>query len=156
MLKRVHLVAAILAPLCLVTFFLSTVLTELFGSHAAVAQLKGLIVTPGLWIMIPAIAAAGGSGMFLGKSRQGRLVDAKRKRMPLIAANGLLVLVPCAIVLNRWAAAGSFDAAFYVVQTIELIAGAVNFVLMGLNMRDGLRLARPARELRAGQGDCAA
>ena len=139
--KRAHLIAAILAPLCLVVFFLSTVLTELFGSQAAVAQLKALIVTPGLWIMIPAMAAAGGSGVLLGKSRKGRLVDAKRKRMPFIAANGLLVLVPCAIVLNRWAAAGSFDTSFYVVQAIELIAGAANFVLMGLNVRDGLRLA---------------
>lgn len=139
--KRAHLVAAILAPLCLVTFFLSTVIVELFGSHAAVAQLKALIVTPGLWIMIPAMAAAGGSGMFLSRSRKGRLVDAKKKRMAFIAANGLLVLVPCAIVLSRWAGAGAFDSTFYVVQAIELIAGAANFVLMGLNMRDGLRLA---------------
>jgi len=139
--KRAHLVAGILAPLCLVTFFLSTVLTELFGSPAAVAQLKALVVTPGLWIMIPAIAAAGSSGMFLAKSRKGRLVDAKKKRMPFIAANGLVVLVPCAIVLNRWAAAGAFDTSFYIVQTIELIAGATNFALMGLNVRDGLRMA---------------
>lgn len=141
MIKRAHLVAGLVALLCLVTFFLSTVLTELFGSHAAVAQLKALIVAPGLWIMIPAMAAAGGSGMFLGKSRKGRLVDAKRKRMPFIAANGLLVLVPCAVVLNRWAAAGSFDTTFYLVQAIELIAGAANLVLMILNTRDGLRMA---------------
>lgn len=139
--KRAHLVAGILAPLCLATFFLSTVLAELFGSHEAVAQLKALIVSPGLWIMIPAMAAAGGSGMFLGKSRKGRLVDGKKKRMPFIAANGLLVLMPCAIALNRWAAAGTFDTTFNVVQAIELIAGAANFVLMGLNVRDGLRMA---------------
>jgi len=139
--KLAHRVAGILAPLCLLTFFVSTVMTELFGSHAAVAQLKALIVTPGLWIMIPAMAAAGGSGLFQARSRKGRLVDAKKKRMPLIAANGLLVLVPCAIVLNRWAAAGSFDTTFYVVQAIELIAGAINFVLMGLNVGDGLRMA---------------
>lgn len=105
------------------------------------AQLKALVVAPGLWILIPAMAAAGGSGMFLGTSRKGRLVEAKKKRMPLIAANGLLVLIPCAIVLNRWAAAGSFDTIFYVVQAIELIAGATNFALMGLNVRDGLRMA---------------
>ena len=139
--KRVHLIAGILAPLCLVSFFLSTLVVELFGSHATVAQLKALIVTPGLWIMIPAIAATGGSGPFLSKSRKGRLVDAKKKRMPFIAANGLLVLVPCAIVLDRWAAAGSFDTSFYAVQAVELIAGATNFVLMGLNVRDGLRMA---------------
>ena len=139
--KRAHLIAGILAPLCIDTFIVSTLLLELYGSHSAVAQLKAMIVTPGLWIMIPAIAAAGGSGMFLGKSRKGRLVGAKKMRMPFIAANGLLVLVPCAIVLNRWAAAGTFDTTFYVVQTIELIAGATNFVLMGLNVRDGLRMA---------------
>jgi hypothetical protein len=79
--------------------------------------------------------------MFLARSRKGRLVDAKKKRMPFIAANGLLVLVPCAIVLHRWAAAGSFDISFYVVQVIELIAGATNLALMGLNARDGLRMA---------------
>lgn len=139
--KRAHVVAGVLAPLCIATFFLSTILTEVFGSHAAVAQLKSLIVAPGLWIMVPLMVAVGGSGMFLAKSRQGRLVDAKKKRMPLIAVNGLLVLVPCAIVLNRWAAAGSFDAVFYVVQAIELIAGATNLALMGFNARDGLRLA---------------
>ena len=139
--KRAHLIAGLLALLCLVAFFVSTVLLESFGSPAAVAQLKALIVTPGLWIMIPAMAAAGGSGTFLGRSRKGRLVDAKRRRMAFIAANGLLVLVPCAVMLNRWAAAGSFDAAFYGVQAIELLAGATNLVLMGLNVRDGLRLA---------------
>jgi hypothetical protein len=135
-----HRIGGILAPLCVATFFLSTVLIELLGTHAAVAQLKSLIVTPGLWILIPAIAAAGGSGMYLSTSRKGRLVDAKKKRMPFIAANGLLVLVPCAIVLNRWAAAGSFDTSFYLVQAIELIAGAANLTLMGLNVRDGLRM----------------
>ena len=139
--KRAHLIAGILAPLCIATFFLSTVFTELLGTHAAVAELKSLIVTPGLWIMVPLMAAAGGSGMFLARSRKGRLVDSKKKRMPFIAANGLLVLVPCAILLNRWAAAGSFDTAFYVVQAIELVAGATNLTLMGLNTRDGLRMA---------------
>ena len=91
--------------------------------------------------MVPLMTAAGGTGMFLARPRKGRLVDAKKKRMPFIAANGLLLLVPCAIVLNRWAAAGSFDTAFAVVQAIELVAGATNLALMGLNARDGLRMA---------------
>ena len=146
--KRAHLIAGMLATLCIATFFLSTLLTECFGSHAAVAQLKSLIVAPGLWIMVALMAAAGGSGMLLSKSRKGRLVDVKKKRMPFIALNGLLVLVPCAIVLNRWAAAGSFEPAFYVVQLIELIAGATNLTLMGLNARDGLRLAGRLRSPR--------
>lgn len=127
-------------------FFLFTILVELFGSHAAVSQLKSRIVTQGLWIVVPLMAAAGGSGMLLAMSRKGRLVDAtKKKPMPSIAANGLLVLVPCAIVPHSWAAAGSFDTTFYVVQAIELIAGATNLALMGINARDGLRKAGQLR-----------
>ena len=66
--KFAHRIAGILAPLCIATFFLSTILVELFGSHTTVAQLKSLIVTPGLWILIPAMAAAGGSGMLQRQS----------------------------------------------------------------------------------------
>ena len=146
---RVHSIAAILALLCVATFFSSTVLIELLGSPAAVAQLKSLIVAPGLWVLVPAIALAGGSGLFMARSRRGRLVDAKKKRMPFIAANGLLVLVPCAIVLDRWASAGAFDAPFYALQAVELVAGALNLWLMGLNVRDGLRMAG---RLRGGRG----
>lgn len=139
--KLVHRLAGLLAMLCVATFFTATVLTELFGSPDAVARLKSLIVTPGLWILIPAIAATGGSGMFLGRTRRGRLVDAKKKRMPFIAANGLLVLVPCALLLDRSAGAGAFDARFCALQGLELAAGALNLTLMGLNLRDGMRLA---------------
>ena len=140
MLKRLHLTASLLALLCIATFFLSTLLSETMGSHSSVAQIKHLIVSPGLWVLIPAMILAGASGTFLNRTRRGRLVDSKKKRMPFIAANGLLVLLPCAIALNFWASAGTFDARFYMVQAIELIAGAINLVLMGLNARDGLRL----------------
>ena len=139
--NRAHLVAGVLATACIATFFLSTILVEALASREAVSYLKSLIVTPGLWILVPAIAIAGGSGFFLARSRSGRLVDAKKKRMPFIAANGVLVLLPCAIVLDRWAAAASFDTMFYAVQAIELLAGATNLTLMGLNIRDGLRMS---------------
>ena len=139
--KKVHSIASLLATLTIATFFLSTVTVELFGSHEAIARVKHLIVIPGLFILVPAIAAAGGTGRFLSKSRQGKLVDAKKKRMPFIAANGLLILIPCAIVLNAWASGGRFDGMFYLVQGIELLAGAVNLTLMSLNIRDGLKLA---------------
>ena len=139
--KKIHLIAGMLATLTIATFFLSTLGTELFGTHETVAMVKAWIVMPGLFILVPAIAATGGSGMFLSKSRQGRLVDAKKKRMPFIAANGLLVMIPCAIVLNRWAAAGTFDTTFYVVQALELLVGAVNLTLMGMNIRDGIKMS---------------
>jgi len=59
-----------------------------------------------------------------------------RQNKPVIAATGLLVLMPCAIVLNQWTSAGSFDRRFYFVQVIELIAVAINLALMGLKTRD--------------------
>ena len=116
-------------------------LSDGLGSESAIARLKSLIVIPGLFILVPAIAITGGSGFFLSRSRHGRLVDAKKKRMPFIAANGLLILVPCAIVLDRWAAAGSLGTAFYAIQALELAAGATNLALLGMNMRDGLRMS---------------
>jgi hypothetical protein len=140
-LQRIHLAAGLLATLCIAVFLIATIGVELAGSPQAVAQVKAAIVAPGLWILIPALAAAGGSGMALARQRQGRLVQSKRRRMPFVAANGLLVLLPCALVLQNWATAGRFDAAFYAVQAAELLAGGANLVLMGLNLRDGLRLA---------------
>ena len=64
----------------------------------------------------------------------------KTKRMPLIAANGILVLFPSALFLASKARAAEFDTVFYAVQALELAAGAVNMALLGLNMRDGLKM----------------
>jgi hypothetical protein len=139
--NRVHLIAGFIATLTIASFFLSTVFVELFGSHEAVATLKSLIVLPGLFILVPAMAATGGSGFHLSKSRQGRLTDLKKKRMPLIAANGMIVLIPCAILLDKLASAGTFNTMFYAIQAIELVADATNLVLMGLKIRDGLKLS---------------
>lgn len=60
--------------------------------------------------------------------------------MPLIGANGLLVLLPAAIYLQSKASAGAFDTGFYAVQVVELVAGAANLAMMGLNIRDGLKM----------------
>lgn len=71
--KKAHLVAGVLATLTVAVFYVSTVLVGLFGSYAAVATVKSLIVLPGLLILVPAIAITGGSDAYLAKSRQGRL-----------------------------------------------------------------------------------
>ncbi len=139
--QDIHFTAGVLATLTIATFFISTVFVELFGTHEAVATVKSLIVLPGLFILVPAIAATGGTGFALSKSRKGRLVQTKQKRMPFIGANGVLVLIPCAIFLDRWASAGAFDTTFYIVQGIELVAGAINLTLMSMNIRDGLRMS---------------
>jgi len=36
--------------------------------------------------------------------------------------------------------AGEFATVFYAVEAIELVASAMNITLLGLNMRDGLKM----------------
>jgi hypothetical protein len=45
-----------------------------------------------------------------------------------------------------WARAGRFDTGFYLVQALELIAGAINITLLTRNMRDGLRMTGRLRK----------
>jgi hypothetical protein len=145
MIKIIHPVAGVLAILTIATFWLSTALSELFASHAIVTMVKTAIPW-GFLLLIPALAGAGGSGFALAKGRRAGLVGAKIKRMPLIAANGILVLIPSALFLAFKARAAEFDTSFYVVQALELAAGAANITLLGLNIRDGLRMkGRPGR-----------
>lgn len=137
--SKLHGIFGAIALLCIATFWVSTVVSELFLHHFAVVTVKNAVLA-GMWLLIPAMAATGGSGFALAKGRAGRLVGVKARRMKLVAANGLLVLLPSAFVLASWANAGRFDGAFYALQGVELLAGAVNITLLALNMRDGLRL----------------
>ena len=136
----IHRFAASVSILCIALFFSATIFVELLGTAESIAIVKSLIVWPGLFILVPAIALTGGSGFALAQSRNGKLVEQKKKRMPFVGVNGIFVLVPCAIFLDRWASSGSFDTYFYIVQCVELLAGAINLVLMGMNMKDGLRM----------------
>ena len=139
MTRIIHPLAGALALLTIATFWLSTVLTELFAPQAVVVAVKSAIPW-GFLLLIPALMVTGGSGFALAKERRGGLVGTKIKRMPLIAGNGLLVLIPSALFLAFKAKDGAFDGVFYAVQALELVAGATNIVLLGLNMRDGLRM----------------
>lgn len=136
----VHAIAGTAAMLIIACFWTSTLVAEVFLDYAAVAAVKHAVVY-GLFLLVPLMAATGGSGFALGKTRKGWLLDQKKKRMAIVGANGLLVMIPAAIFLNGKAAAGEFDAAFYAVQAAEMIVGVVQLSLMGMNFRDGLKLA---------------
>ncbi len=139
MIKVIHPIAGAVAIIAIVTFWLSTTLSELFGSQTLIVAVKTAIPW-GFLVLVPALAAAGGTGFKLANGRRAGLIGAKTKRMPLIALNGLLVLVPSALFLAYKARAGAFDASFYAVQVLELVAGATNITLLSLNMRDGLTM----------------
>jgi len=142
--RTVHLVAGVVGFLTILTFWSATVISELLGDHAAIAAVKQAILW-GMIVLIPTMATVGGTGFNLGGGSTAPVVVVKRRRMPVIALNGFLVLVPSAFFLAGRAAAGQFDGAFAIVQTIELTAGAGNLALMGLNIRDGLRLTAKRR-----------
>ncbi len=141
MTKTAHAVAGIVAIFLVATFWISTVLVEVVGDHAAIAAVKTAIPW-GFLLLVPALALAGATGVRLAARMRGPVIAAKRGRMPIIAATGLLVLIPSALFLSFKAQAGEFDAVFYAVQALELLAGASNIFLMGRNIRDGLRLSR--------------
>lgn len=145
--RKIHPVAGGLAMGIIACFMTATILSELSGDPAAIASVKAAIAW-GLIALVPAMAAAGASGFALAKTPHKGLVAAKAARMKIIAANGLLVLVPAALTLRAWAAAGAFGPAFYAVQALELCAGALNIALMAGNMRDGLRM-RPRKPRRS-------
>tara|TARA_B100000749_G_scaffold58323_1_gene42790 strand:- start:384 stop:818 length:435 start_codon:yes stop_codon:yes gene_type:complete len=139
MLKTMHPIAGALALVTISSFWLSTVLTEVFAGASLVTLVKTTIPW-GFLLLVPILALAGLSGFRLAGKMRGPLVAAKRRRMPIIAANGIIVLIPCALFLASKAEAGAFDASFYAVQAIELVFGAINIALMAMNMRDGLRM----------------
>lgn len=136
---RIHAFAGGLGFLTILTFWTSTIISELFGSYEMIAAVKQLILI-GMFILIPAMIIAGGSGMSIGGKRNDALALGKKKRMPLIAANGLLILLPSAFYLASKSAAGEFDNWFYGIQVLELTAGAANLTMMGLNIRDGFKM----------------
>lgn len=148
MIAKVHKIAGAIATLTIATFWLSTAVAELALGTGAVITVKTLIPY-GFLILIPAMATAGGTGFKLAKGRTAGLIGAKRKRMPIIAANGVLVLIPSALYLAAKAQAGAFDTSFYAVQGLELLAGATNLFLLGLNIRDGRKMTAGRRRRRA-------
>src|SRR5262249_10868842 len=115
-------VAGAVALLTIATFWLSTTLAELFAPQAVVILVKTSIPWGFLWL-IPALAAAGGSGFALAKGGRAGRGGAKIKRRPLEPANGILVLIPSALFLAFKAKVAEFDATFYAVQALELAAG---------------------------------
>jgi len=140
MLKRIHPIAGSIGFLVILTFWTSTIMSELSGSIQWITFVKQTIPW-GFLILVPALAITGASGFRLAGDSPDPMIAKKKYRMPFIAGNGILILIPAAGYLAILASRGQFDGLFYSIQSIELIAGAINLVLMSLNIRDGLRLA---------------
>jgi len=137
--STIHAVAGVIGFLLAVTFVMSTALSELIGSHEAIATTKTWIFR-GMFVLIAALLGAGASGVSLLGKRTDSLALTKQKRGPIAFMTSLLVLLPCSYFLSSMASDGSFDKWFYVLQTVELAASSVVVVMISLNIRDGLAL----------------
>lgn len=138
LLRCIHLVAGLVGAVTILVFWTSTVSVELFGSPEAIAEVKQAIRW-GLVLLVPALAVTAVSGFRIAGQSTNARVLAKKRRMPFIAGIGLVILAPAALYLAATVEDG-LGADFYLVQAAELLAGATNLTLMGLNIRDGLRL----------------
>jgi len=147
MLTKLHAAVGTLGLMIIAGFWSATAISELFGTSDQIAMAKTAILY-GMALLIPSLAAAGITGARLGRGMKLPQVAAKTTRMKVIAANGILILLPSAVFLALRAQAGQFDTAFYAVQVLELLAGATNFTLLSLNLRDGLRIAARLRAAR--------
>jgi hypothetical protein len=148
LLVRLHAISASVALLLIACFLIATTAVEAFGSPAATARVKTGIAFA-LLALVPVMAVAGATGFRLAGGRLKGIIGRKALRMKVIAANGVLVLVPAALFLAVRARSGQFDAVFMLVQAVEVAAGAANIALLSLNLREGIILGRAARAGRA-------
>lgn len=144
-LRRLHAISGGLAILIISTFLTTTLVAELSGDTTLIATVKQWIAY-GLALLVPTMAVVGLSGRRLAGTSTSPIIQRKQRRMALIAANGLLILVPCALTLAWLPATDTFGLSFYLVQGLEIIAGPVNITLLVLNARLGMSMSRNARQ----------
>ncbi|WP_017220534.1 hypothetical protein [Moritella dasanensis] len=144
-LKNIHKVAAILAFLLITSFLTSTIIADLLATPEKIAQVKNTILMF-IPILILAMMATGLSAKKLYPSAVTGKFKLKQTRLKVAAINGTLILLPAAIVLAKWSALGQFDGLYWTVQILEVIAGMTNLTMIGLNIRDGIRLGVKAKK----------
>ena len=115
MLKRIHPITGVIGFLTILTFWTTTVASELFGSSEAVALVKQSIPW-GFLVLVPALAIAGASGFAVSRNWKDPRIAKKQRRMPFIAANGIVILIPAALYLSVLASRRDFGALFYTVK----------------------------------------
>jgi hypothetical protein len=138
-LRRIHVGSSIAAMTVIAIFLLSTIGAETWATDDGLAAVKQWVARL-IAVLVAAMIGAAMSGQRLAGRSRNALVRRKLKRMRAVGAIGLLVLIPCAVVLARLAADHDFSSLFVVLQSVELVAGAANLTLLTLNLRDGLAL----------------
>ncbi|SGZ02193.1 Putative uncharacterized protein [Moritella viscosa] len=144
-LKNIHKTAAIFALVLITSFLTSTIIADLLATPQQITYVKSTIL-----MFIPALILAmivtGTSAKKLYPGAMKSVFKIKQTRMKVAAINGVIILLPAAIILARWSALGQFDGLYWTVQILEIIAGMTNLTMIGLNIRDGIRLGYKAKK----------
>jgi hypothetical protein len=131
----------------IMTFLILTTVTELIGTAGDVHIVRQWIVF-GLPVLIGCLATAALSGRRLARNSRAAVIRRKQRRMQIVALAGILVLVPCALILDDLTASASAGGVVTALEITEILAGALNLTLLALNFRDGRRLTRPRKPAR--------
>lgn len=136
-----HRLAAMMSCALLLAFWLSTILSEIFGSLACIIAVKYLI-SYAIFLLIICFMMTAITGMKLSQKSNNPIIKKKKIRMPFIALNGLFILMPSAFFLKNAALHQQFNTVFWFVQSIELIFGAINIILVFQNISFGIKLKK--------------
>jgi hypothetical protein len=131
-LARLHLAAAAGAIAAITTFLAASAVTELAGDPGDIRVLqRGILL--GLPLLIGFLVTAALTGRRLAGRSRSAVVRRKRRRLRAAAAAGLLVLVPCALILDQLASAPT-GPVFAALEIAELSFGALNPVSAGAEL----------------------
>lgn len=136
---KAHIIATSIAVVTIGCFFSFSLIAEIMGNHEFIKQVKTevLYCLPILLLAMPMLAITGKK--LAGKSKS-PIVATKMKRMKFVAFNGI-ILISLAIYLYFRAINNNIDSTFLGVQIIELLFGAINLTLLGLNIKAGMKLS---------------
>nr|WP_321413718.1 hypothetical protein [uncultured Allomuricauda sp.] len=136
---KAHIVATAIAVLTIASFFSFSLIAEIMGNPEFIKQIKtGILYC--LPVLLFAMPLLGITGKKLAGKSKSPIVTTKMKRMKFIAFNGV-ILISLAIYLYFRANDNNIDRTFLYVQIIELLFGAINLTLLGLNIQSGMKLS---------------
>ena len=134
-----HIIATSIAVLTIGCFFSFSIIAEIVGNEEFIKHVKTgiLYCLPVLVFVMPMLAITGKK--LAGKSKS-PIITTKLKRMKFVTFNGI-ILISLAVYLYFRAINNNIDGTFLCVQIIEILFGAINLTLLGLNIKAGMKLS---------------
>lgn len=136
---KAHIISTSIAVVTIGCFFSFSLVAEIMGNQEFIKQIK-IGVLYGLPVLLVAMPMLAMTGKKLAGNSKSTIVATKMKRMKFVAFNGV-ILISLAIYLYFRAVNNNIDSTFLGVQIIELLFGAINLTLLGLNIKAGMKLS---------------